>query len=207
MARFEHLDVTDEDHWRRVVDATEAAFGPPSILVNNAGILAFHALVDQDAAEFRKVIDVNLVGPFLGIKMVAPSMVRGGGGAIVNTSSNAGFEGLPMLGAYSASKWAIRGLSRTAAIELGRQRIRVNTVHPGGVDTPMLRPPGVTGDLAKGPFYERLPLRRIGHVEDVAAMVAFLVSDEASYVTGAEFVVDGGHLAGDSGLLGTTESL
>jgi len=99
VARFEHLDVTDEDDWRRVVGAAEAAFGPISILVNNAGILAFHALVDQDAAEFRRVIDVNLVGPFLGIKMVAPSMVRGGGGAIVNTSSNAGFEGLPMLGA------------------------------------------------------------------------------------------------------------
>jgi 3alpha(or 20beta)-hydroxysteroid dehydrogenase len=130
-------------------------------------------------------------------------MAKAGGGAIVNISSNAGMEGLPMLAAYSSSKWAIRGLTRSAAIDLGRLNIRVNSVHPGGVDTPMTRGEATTIDTEMGKFYDRLPIKRIGTVDDIAAMVAFLVSDEASYITGAEFVVDGGHLAGDSGLLDT----
>lgn len=202
-ARFEHLDVTDEDGWRAVVAAAEEAFGPVTTLVNNAGILAFAPVNRQDTAEFRRVLDVNVVGQFLGIKTVARSMAKAGGGAIVNISSNAGMEGLPMLAAYSSSKWAIRGLTRSAAIDLGRLNIRVNSVHPGGVDTPMTRGEATTVDNEMGKFYDRLPIKRIGTVDDIAAMVAFLVSDEASYITGAEFVVDGGHLAGDSGLLDT----
>lgn len=202
-ARFEHLDVTDEDGWRAVVAAAEETFGPVTTLVNNAGILAFAPVNRQDTAEFRRVLDVNVVGQFLGIKTVARSMAKAGGGAIVNISSNAGMEGLPMLAAYSSSKWAIRGLTRSAAIDLGRLNIRVNSVHPGGVDTPMTRGEATTIDNEMGKFYDRLPIKRIGTVEDIAAMVAFLVSDEASYITGAEFVVDGGHLAGDSGLLDT----
>lgn len=202
-ARFEHLDVTDEDGWRGVVAAAEDAFGSVTTLVNNAGILAFAPVNRQDTAEFRRVLDVNVVGQFLGIKTVARSMAKAGGGAIVNISSNAGMEGLPMLAAYSSSKWAIRGLTRSAAIDLGRLNIRVNSVHPGGVDTPMTRGEATAIDTEMGKFYDRLPIKRIGTVDDIAAMVAFLVSDEASYITGAEFVVDGGHLAGDSGLLDT----
>jgi 3alpha(or 20beta)-hydroxysteroid dehydrogenase len=199
-ARFEHLDVTDEDNWKAVIAAAEEAFGPVSILVNNAGILAFDAIERQDAAEFRRVIDVNLTGAFLGIKTVVPSMKRAGTGSIVNISSNGGMEGLPNLSAYASSKWALRGLSRSAAIELGRHDIRVNTVHPGGIDTPMTRFEGV--DQTKAPFYKYLPLKRIGTVDDVAPVVLFLASDEARYVTGAEYAVDGGHLAGDATLAG-----
>jgi 3alpha(or 20beta)-hydroxysteroid dehydrogenase len=199
-ARFAHLDVTDEENWQAVVATAEEAFGPVSVLVNNAGILAFNPIERQDAAEWRKVMDVNLTGAFLGIKTVVPSMKRAGFGSIINISSNGGMEGLPNLAAYSASKWALRGLTRSAAIELGRHDIRVNTVHPGGIDTPMTRFEGL--DQTKAPFYRYLPLKRIGTVDDVAPVVLFLASDEARYVTGAEWAVDGGHLAGDATLLG-----
>jgi 3alpha(or 20beta)-hydroxysteroid dehydrogenase len=201
-ARFERLDVTDEDGWQQVVATTAEAFGPPSVLVNNAGILAFSPITRQDTAEFRRVIDINLTGAFLGIKTVGRAMAKGGGGSIINISSTGGMEGLPMLSAYTASKWGMRGLSRTAAVELGRQGIRVNTVHPGGIDTPMTRAEGMT-DADMGMFYERLPIKRIGTVDDVANLVLFLASDDSSYCTGAEYVVDGGHLAGDPGLLDT----
>jgi 3alpha(or 20beta)-hydroxysteroid dehydrogenase len=199
-ARFEHLDVTDEENWKTVVAAAEEAFGHPSVLVNNAGILAFNSILHQDAAEYRRVLDINLTGSFLGIKTVGRSMRKGGGGSIINISSNGGMEGLPMLAAYTSSKWGMRGLSRSAAIELGPFGIRVNTVHPGGIDTPMTRFEGMT-DAQMAGFYQRLPIKRQGTVDDVAPVVLFLASDEAGYVTGAEYAVDGGHLAGDSGIL------
>jgi 3alpha(or 20beta)-hydroxysteroid dehydrogenase len=195
-ARFEHLDVTDEENWQAVVASTEAAFGPVSVLVNNAGILAFNSLTRTPATEWRMVLDVNLTGAFLGIKSVARSMVAAGGGSIINISSTGGMEGIPMLAAYSASKWGLRGLSRSAAIELGRKGIRVNTVHPGGIDTPMTR----FTDQQRGTMYERQPISRVGTVDDVAPIVLFLASDDAGYVTGGEYVVDGGRLAGESGL-------
>jgi 3alpha(or 20beta)-hydroxysteroid dehydrogenase len=194
-ARFEHLDVTDEENWKAVVASTEVTFGPVSVLINNAGILVFNAISRTAVAEWRTVMDVNLTGAFLGIKSVVRSMTAAGGGSIVNISSTAGMEGLPMLAAYSTSKWGLRGLSRSAAVELGRKGIRVNTVHPGGIDTPMTR-----GGKANAATYERQPIGRVGSVEDVAPLVLFLASDEASFITGGEYVVDGGHLAGDSAL-------
>jgi len=197
-ARFEHLDVTDEENWQAVVAATEVAFGPVSVLVNNAGILAFNSIGRTSATEWRMILDVNLTGPFLGIKSVVRSMVAAGGGSIVNISSTGGMEGLPMLAAYSSSKWGLRGLTRSAAVELGRKGIRVNTVHPGGIDTPMTQSPGA--DRSRGANYERQPISRVGTVDDVAPVVLFLASDEAGFVTGAEYVVDGGHLAGEPGL-------
>lgn len=200
VARSAALDITDEEAWQRVVAETEEAWGPVNTLVNNAGILDFNSIEKYDVARFRTVLDVNVVGAFLGIKTVAPSMRRAGGGSIVNISSNGGMEGQPFLSAYSTSKWAMRGLSRSAAIELGRRGIRVNTVHPGGIDTPMTR---FGGDVSNedAPFFQNLPIKRVGTVEDVAPVVLFLCSDEAAYVTGSEYVVDGGHLAGDATVL------
>ncbi len=199
-ARFASLDVTDEEAWRRAVEATVTAFGSLTVLVNNAGVLLFHQLVNTPAEEFRRLIDVNLVGTFLGIKTAAPAMADSGGGSIVNISSVAGLIGLPGVSAYAASKYGVRGLTKSAAIELGDAGIRVNSVHPGSVDTPMIRPEGMEG-ADYSAFYEQLPIKRLGTVDDVTNVVLFLASDEASYVTGGEFVVDGGQSTGDPGFL------
>ena len=194
-AAYRHLDVCAEDEWIAAVADAEERFGPVTVLVNNAGILDFSSIEHQDLDNFRRVIDVNLIGTMLGIKSVAPSMRRAGGGSIINVSSNAGINGLPGLGAYVSSKWAVRGLSKSAAMELGRRGIRVNSLHPGGIDTPMTRMPGQEPDDTT--FAKSLPLRRFGLADEVANVATFLASDEASYVTGAEWAVDGGATAGD----------
>jgi 3alpha(or 20beta)-hydroxysteroid dehydrogenase len=195
-ARYMHLDVTDEAQWQAAVEAVEAAFGPVTVLVNNAGVLLFKTLDKTALDDFDRVLRVNVHGVFLGMKAVTPSMVRAGGGSIVNISSTAGLQGLPHLGAYVASKWAVRGLTKTAAIDLGTRGIRVNSVHPGGIDTPMIA--GTSGDA---PFYKRLPVPRMGSADEAARAVLFLASDEASYISGAELAVDGGATCGDLGLL------
>jgi 3alpha(or 20beta)-hydroxysteroid dehydrogenase len=195
-ARYVHLDVTDETQWQAAVEAAEAAFGPVTVLVNNAGILHFQTLDKTTLEDFDRVLRVNVHGVFLGMKAVTPSMIRAGGGSIVNISSTAGLQGLPHLGAYVASKWAVRGLTKTAAIDLGTRGIRVNSVHPGGIDTPMIA--GSSGDA---PFYKRLPVPRMGSADEAARAVLFLASDEASYISGAELAVDGGATCGDLGLL------
>ena len=138
---------------------------------------------------------MNVHGVFLGIRAVTPSMVRAGGGSIVNISSTAGLQGLPYLGAYVASKWAVRGLTKTAAMDLGPKGIRVNSVHPGGIDTPM-----VAGTPSDAPVYKRLPVPRMGRPEEAARVVLF-ASDESSYVTGAELAVDGGATCGDHAIM------
>jgi 3alpha(or 20beta)-hydroxysteroid dehydrogenase len=195
-AAFTHLDVTDEESWQAIVAETEARFGPISVLVNNAGVLSFGRVDQIELAEFERLMRVNVHGVFLGIKTAAPSMRRAGGGSIVNISSTSGLTGLPFLGAYGASKWAVRGLTKTAAIDLGHDGIRVNSVHPGGIDTPMIA--GTSGDA---PFYRRLPVPRMGSADEVARAVLFLASDESSYTTGAELSVDGGATCGDLGLM------
>jgi 3alpha(or 20beta)-hydroxysteroid dehydrogenase len=197
-AAYRHLDVTSEDDWLAAVADAEARSGLVTVLVNNAGILDFGEIEKQDVERFRKVLDVNLTGTMLGMKSVIPSMKRAGGGSIINISSNSGIWGIPMAGAYSASKWAVRGLSKTGALELGKHGIRVNSVHPGGVDTPMVAGPGQ--DPNRSPWAKKLPLGRFGRPEEIAAVVTFLASDEAAYVTGAEWSVDGGATAGDRGL-------
>jgi 3alpha(or 20beta)-hydroxysteroid dehydrogenase len=195
-AAYRHLDVTDEASWQAAVDATDDLFGPIGVLVNNAGVLSWGPIDKIPVEEFERVMRVNVLGVFLGMKTVAASMERAGGGSIVNTSSTSGLTGLPYLGAYTASKWAVRGLTKTAAIDLGSKGIRVNSIHPGGIDTPM-----IAGTATDAPFYRRLPVPRLGTPDEVARAVLFLASDEASYTTGAELAIDGGATCGDLGLL------
>ena len=194
-AAYRHLDVTSEADWEAAVADAEARFGPLTVLVNNAGILDFGPVQDQDVERFRKVVDVNLTGTLIGIKVGAASMQKAGGGSIINISSNAGIVGLPQAAAYVSSKWAVRGLSKSAAQDLGPLGIRVNSVHPGGIATPM-----VGGGNTKSGWVRKLPIARWGQPEDVANVVTFLASDEASYVTGAEWSVDGGATSGDRGI-------
>jgi 3alpha(or 20beta)-hydroxysteroid dehydrogenase len=187
---YRHLDVTSEDDWVAAVAEAEERFGPVTVLVNNAGILDFGPVEKQDVERFRRVIDVNLTGTMLGMKSVVPSMRTAGGGSIVNISSNSGIWGIPMAAAYCSSKWAVRGLSKAGALELGKHGIRVNSVHPGGVDTPMVSGPG--HDPNDTAWAKKLPLGRFGKPDEIAAVVAFLASDEAAYVTGQTLFVCGG---------------
>lgn len=192
-AVFSHLDVTDEANWQAVVAETEERFGPVSVLINNAGILSHGQKVDEiELREFRRVLQVNVEGVYLGIRNVSESMRRAGGGSIVNISSSTGLLVQAYVSAYSASKWAVRGLTKAAAMDLGEDNIRVNSVHPGGIDTAML-PRGP----ADGPYYRRLPVARMGSVYDVAMAVVYLASDESVYTTGAELAIDGGATCGD----------
>ncbi len=194
-ARFFKLDVTSEENWAEVVTATEQAFGPPNVLVNNAGILQFKTILETTKADFEKVLAVNLVGELLGIKAVAPGMVERGCGSIINLSSVDGMKGANGLVAYASSKWAVRGLTKVAAMELGHKGVRVNSVHPGGVDTIMTNHTGAARDEVNKSF-SHIPLQRVGAPEEVAAATAFLASDESSYMQGAEIVVDGGMTVG-----------
>jgi 3alpha(or 20beta)-hydroxysteroid dehydrogenase len=188
---FVALDVRSGSEWERCVVACGERFGPPTVLVNNAGVLGRPTPVEDLAeSDLRAVLDTNLVGAFLGIGAVVPVMAAGGGGSIVNISSTAGFVGAPGLAAYTASKFGLRGLTKAAALELGCRAIRVNSVHPGSIDTEMLaRPPD-------SPSVLRQAIPRLGTSEEIASLVAFLASDESSYCTGCEFVADGGFLAG-----------
>ena len=192
-ARFVHLDVSSEDDWAAAVAAAEE-LGPLNVLVNNAGILKFTAIADTTLDEYLQVVMINQVGTFLGIRAAIAPMQRAGGGSIVNISSIDGIGSKNGLVSYSSSKGAVRSMTKTAALELGQWGIRVNSVHPGGVWTPMI------GDVPAEQFdlgHQHLPLRRASRPEEIASMVLFLASDEASYCTGGEFVVDGGWLAGD----------
>ena len=194
-ARFCHLDVTDEDNWQAVIAEVEAAFGGIDVLVNNAGILMFKSILETTKADYERVLGVNLVGEFLGVRSVAPGMIARGRGSIVNISSVDGMKGANSLVAYASSKWGVRGLTKVAAMELGHKGIRVNSVHPGGVDTVMSNHDGrARQDLDK--TYANVPLQRIAGPEEVAAASLFLASDDASYLNGAEVVVDGGMTTG-----------
>jgi 3alpha(or 20beta)-hydroxysteroid dehydrogenase len=188
--RFVHLDVTSEDQWQDVVAQTEREFGKLDVLVNNAGILKFNALIDTPLEEFRQVLDVNLVGVFLGMKHAIPAMKRAGAGAIVNIYSTAGDAATRFCGAYTASKFGVRGITKAAALEYAGDNIRANSVHPGGMDTPMTR--AVMDETGRKYVASKVPLKRMGTPEDVANAVAFLASEDASYMTGGEVLLDGG---------------
>ena len=194
-ASFARLNVADEQNWAALVDSVMARHGRIDALVNNAGVAAFATLEELQAADIDRVLSINVKGPMLGLKHVGRVMRQAGRGAIVNISSIDGFRGANSLGLYSSSKWAVRGLTKTAALEFGPHGVRVNSVHPGGVDTVMGNPQGQQGDERHG-SYGRVPLQRIGEPQEVAAASLFLCSDEASYVSGAELAVDGGWAAG-----------
>ncbi|MEU8899100.1 glucose 1-dehydrogenase [Nocardia sp. NPDC048505] len=187
-ALFLRLDVTDENAWQGVVAAAEEQFGPVSGLVNNAGIVHVDPIERLAEADFRKVLDVNQIGVFLGMKAVLGSMRRAGGGSIVNISSIGGIIAFSNILGYVASKWAVRGMTKAAAQEFGADGIRVNSVHPGVVATEMTdtseRSHSMVGDQ---------PLARAAAPEELANLVLFLISDEAGYCTGSEFVADGGY--------------
>lgn len=193
-AYFHPHDVSDEESWHDVVAAVVERFGAIDILVNNAAILVLQDLIATTKSDFERVLAINLVGPFLGIKTVAPHMTERRQGSIVNVSSVSGMIGQPGVGAYAASKWGVRGLTRVAALELGTQGVRVNSVHPGGVDTAMGA--GRSTREAIQSFYAGIPLQRIGQPEEVAHAVLYLASDESAYVCGAELLIDGGMTAG-----------
>jgi 3alpha(or 20beta)-hydroxysteroid dehydrogenase len=195
-AYFRHLDVSDEHEWASAVEEAAATFGRIDVLVNNAGVLHFAAIADQTVEDFQRVFSVNQLGCFLGMRTVAPVMTEHGGGSIVNVSSIEGLAGAPFLIAYNATKFAIRGMTKTAALELGPAGIRVNSVHPGLIDTGMTREAagGDSADLERA--CRKLPARRAGQPGDITGVMAFLASDESAYCTGSEFVVDGGATAG-----------
>ncbi len=191
-ARATRADVASEEDWARAVAATLDAFGRLDILVNNAAIYRVGPIEAERLEDFRRVLDVNLSGVFLGIRSCIPALRAAGGGSIINISSVAGLEGFAGHAAYGSSKWAVRGLTKIAALELGQYRIRVNSIHPGAIDTEMIRPYARPG-ADRGAAY---PISRIGVPADVAQLALYLASDESSYVTGAEITIDGGLAAG-----------
>ncbi|MET8508646.1 glucose 1-dehydrogenase [Streptomyces sp. NPDC004787] len=195
-AVFVHLDVTREEDWTAAVARAEERFGRIDGLVNNAGILRFNELVATPLEEFQALVQVNQVGCFLGIRTVAPRIAEAGGGTIVNTASYTGVTGMAGVGAYAATKHAVLGLTRVAALELAPRGIRVNAVCPGAIDTPMSNPEGVDPAATAALYRDLVPLGRIGRPEEVAALALFLTAEDSSYITGQPFVIDGGWLAG-----------
>jgi 3alpha(or 20beta)-hydroxysteroid dehydrogenase len=192
-AQYHHLDVTDPGAWGAVVADVVDSHGRIDVLVNNAGIFQLSELATTELADWNRIMSVNATGVFLGMKAVAPTMIAQRSGSIVNISSIAGLRGGPVSFAYSASKWAVRGMTKCAAHELAPFGVRVNSVHPGIIDTPMLE--HLEGGGISDAIRRRIPLGHEATAEDVARLVLFLASDESSYSTGSEFVVDGGMTA------------
>lgn len=186
-ALFVKHDITSAEAWVNVIQQAESTWGPVNVLINNAGIdvPGIH-LEDVTEEAYRKVIDINQVSVFLGMKYVVPSMRKAGGGSIVNISSLAGMIGACQKVAYTASKFAVRGMTKAAALELGEYGIRVNSVHPGFIKTPM------TEGFINDELINSFPLKKAGEPEEVSNLVLFLASDESSYSTGSEFIIDGG---------------
>ncbi|MGW2625165.1 SDR family NAD(P)-dependent oxidoreductase [Micromonospora taraxaci] len=193
------LDVSDEKSWADAVAATEETFGALTILVNNAGVQNPPALIEStDQTTWARILDINLTGTFLGIKTATPALRRAGGGVIVNIASVMSTGGTAFYAPYVASKWAIRGLTQTAALELGRDNIRVNTIHPGVVATRFITEPAAGAAAPIADFYDPEPFAvpRLGQPADITATLLFLASPDAAFITGTEHIVDGGLLLG-----------
>src|SRR3954468_5035020 len=189
-ATYHHHDVTSEADWTSVVAAVLEEHGQVDVLINNAGIFAINPMVTTTEEEFRRVCDVNQLGTFLGMKTVATPMVERQSGSIINISSVAGLGGSPGMISYAASKWAVRGMTRSAAGELAAFGVRVNSIHPGIIETPMLEAFSSWGIMPQ--VLERIPMGRSAEAIEVARLALFLASDDSAYCTGAEFTIDGG---------------
>jgi 3alpha(or 20beta)-hydroxysteroid dehydrogenase len=187
-AAFFRHDVSSEEEWASAVAFTRERFGGLHVVVNNAGIAYGAPIAEHSVAAFERLVAVNQIGVFLGIRSAIAPMTEAGGGSIVNTSSGAGLRATKYMIGYAATKYAVTGMTASAALELARYGIRVNSVHPGVIDTPMV------GDSSSQTtaIVKATPLRRLGAPDEVARVVAFLASDESSYVTGAHVTVDGG---------------
>jgi len=190
---FAPLDVTDLAAWEAVVAIAEETYGRLDVLVNNAGILRFGSIENMDPEDYRAIIEVNQLGVWLGMKAALPALKRAGGGSIINSSSVEGLGGMPYLSAYAASKFAVRGMTKSAALEFARYGIRVNSIHPGAIETPMVSGASENlGEVDLTPIGKMVPMQRLGQPHEIANLMLFLASDESSYATGAEFVCDGG---------------
>ncbi|RST77252.1 glucose 1-dehydrogenase [Siminovitchia acidinfaciens] len=187
-ALFVKHNVTSDDDWTTVVAETEKAFGPLNVLVNNAGITMAKSILEVTEEEYRRIVDINQVSVFLGMKAVIPSMQKASGGSIVNISSINGLVAGTI--GYTDTKFAVRGMTKAAAIEVAHYGIRVNSVHPGVIATPMVVQEDTKASVEE--FSKHIPLKRIAQSEEVSSLVVYLASDESSYSTGAEFIVDGG---------------
>ncbi len=190
-ASFVRLDVTSEDDWRSAVEFTVETYGRLDVLINNAAIYRRTPIVDTDLEEWKRIMDVNSTGVFLGTKRAVPAMQASGGGSIINVSSTAGLVGSGRGSAYGASKGSVRLFTKYTAIQHARDGIRANSIHPGPIDTEMIAD-NISTPEGRAESESRVPLGRIGSVMDVAYGALFLASDEASYMTGAELVIDGG---------------
>jgi 3alpha(or 20beta)-hydroxysteroid dehydrogenase len=187
-ARYVHLDVRDYDQWSSAVDVVEQTFGRLDILINNAGVVRNAPIDVHSPEDWNLVIDVNLTGSFYGIRSAAAALKASGRGSIINISSDAGLQGYGGITGYNASKFGLRGLTKSAALDLGPYNVRVNTVHPGLIRTPLLQGMEFPQD--------HVALHRMGEMSEIAKLVVYLASDEASFSTGAEFIADGGESAG-----------
>ena len=186
-ARYVHLDVTNPEQWAAAATAAVQEFGKLNVLVNNAGVINYGPLKTFELTKWQRVLDVNVTGTLLGIQAVVDPMIAAGGGSIINVSSIEGLRGAAWVHGYVTSKWAVRGLTKSAALELAPHGIRVNSIHPGFIRTPM------TAKLPQDRL--NIPLGRAGEPQEVSTFVLFLASDESSYATAAEFVMDGGLIA------------
>lgn len=192
---YRHLDVRDEASWAGLVDEIVATHGRIDVLVNNAGIYTHGRHFDISVDDFNRVMDVNCTGVFLGMRAVSPHMREAGSGSIVNISSVAGLQGGINAFAYFTSKWAVRGMTKAAAVENGRRNVRVNSIHPGLIDTEMLNDAVLDGQDNTRTVNQFVPLGRTAEAIEVANLALFLASEDSSYCTGCEFVVDGGMTA------------
>jgi 3alpha(or 20beta)-hydroxysteroid dehydrogenase len=191
-ATFHHHDVSNEDAWTKVIDATLEAHGRIDVLVNNAGVYHRAKLLDHSLDDFRRILDINLIGVFLGMQAVAPTMISQESGSIVNISSIGGIRAAPACIGYVASKFAVTGMTKAAAIELARHNVRVNSIHPGMIDTDMIQEVAGGDQNRLDRLAGSVPMGRSAAPDEIASLALYLASEESSFSTGSEFIADGG---------------